>query len=949
MLRCILITSFCIFLSFHACAGIEKIENMCVPKITYFDKDVYHAANQTWSIAQNKRGYLYFANSAGLLEYDGSQWSLYVVPNNSAIVRSVAITNDQKIYIGTQNEFGYWSENIFTRKLNYTSLTKEFNLRLSDEEIWKVIVMPDAVYFHSFKNIYKYNVKLRTISIISAPHRFQFLFEVNNRLFVQEKELGLMELKEDRLSGIPGGEVLSGDCVYGMASLTSNSILIATMDKGLYKIEGERVSKCPFPCNGFLIKNQIFSLSLLPDGRFAFGTILGGLLITDHAGTILSNINKPKGMPNNTVLSMFSDQNNNLWLGLDRGICHIQLNSPIRTFPDPKGELGSVYQVEEFNGKLFFATNQGLFYCKIADLSYPERELQFTLMPKAQGQVWSLQKIGNRLFCCHNKGLYVVEGEHGDFVYTGSGVRLLEEINQETAVLATYDGLCVLKMRGTTYSVKKQFVCPYNLNYLAKDKNDNLYVGNGQVGLFLIKFDADFSNAIYCNNQLNNIGVHPATAKGVFSYKDNLYLLDATGILKFDNNQNRFLPDKTINRLLPSYSTIYRLQLTDREMWCYASDRFFCIRDYDKPSAYLVAHNMESLYHQLLYWYENILNIQSNSYLVCTSNCFAVLKTLYPSNPGKKSIVYLRDIGTFTNKMTSMPLSHDLSYYEHHTIELPHSHNTIYIRFTLPEYENTGKICYSYRLKGSSDNFSIPSQSNVVTFTHLPAGDYIFQVKATVEGTNDVFYSQELQITILPPWYLGWMGACLLALLLSGVAFAFSKYINVKWQKRQQHIIGEHEKEMAHMENKLLQEQVSLQKEELLRVTKTMLHKSKLMNKLDNEIVKMSINKSVPASELRGLKQIVEKNKNPEEEWKIFEMSFNNTYDNYLVKLNKQFPGLTTSDLKLAAYIRMNISSKEISALLNISVKSIEMGRYRLRKKLGITHEENLTEFLMGL
>ena len=85
MKRCVYITCFCIFLliSAKAFAGIEKIENVCVPKITYFDKNVYNAANQTWAIAQNKKGYMYFANSAGLLEYDGSQWTLYPMPVNS--------------------------------------------------------------------------------------------------------------------------------------------------------------------------------------------------------------------------------------------------------------------------------------------------------------------------------------------------------------------------------------------------------------------------------------------------------------------------------------------------------------------------------------------------------------------------------------------------------------------------------------------------------------------------------------------------------------------------------------------------------------------------------------------------------------------------------------------------------------------------------------------------
>jgi ligand-binding sensor domain-containing protein len=371
---CIL-TCFFVFLLpiCNAFAGIEKIENVCVPKITYFDKNVYNAANQSWAIAQSKQGFLYFANSSGLLEYDGSQWALYSVTDNSSILRSLAITDDNRIYAGLQNEFGYWFRDAKTRKLRYTSLTKEAKLKFTDEEIWKIIPLQDMVYFHSFKNVYKYNTKTGAISIIGAPNRFQFLFKVNDRLFVQEKVLGLMEVKNDRLVGVPGGEVLKGDCVYGMQPLSPNSILIATIDRGLYKMENERIEKCNFPCNDFLTRNQVFSMELLPDGRYAFGTILNGLLITDHQGNILSNINKLKGMPNNTVLTIFSDNSNNLWLGLDRGICHIQMNSPIRTLPDPKGVLGSIYESAEYNGKLFLATNQGLFYCNLADLSYLSR------------------------------------------------------------------------------------------------------------------------------------------------------------------------------------------------------------------------------------------------------------------------------------------------------------------------------------------------------------------------------------------------------------------------------------------------------------------------------------------------------------------------------------------------------------------------------------------------
>ena len=939
------------FLQFSTCifAGVEKIENICIPQIVNFDKTSYNAANQTWYISQNKKGYLYFANSGGLLEYDGSQWTNNTLPNGESMIRCVAIADDQKVYIGAQSEFGYWLEENGSRKLKYFSLSQHFNLKLKDEDFWKIILLKNEIYFPSSKNIYKFNTKANTISVIPAPNWFQFIFEINKRIFVQEKKLGLMELKNSKLVSISGGGILHGDCVYGMVPLSPTSILIATIDKGLYRIDNDIVSKCNFPCDAFLTKNQIFSLSLLPNGDIAFGTILNGLLITDHKGNILTNINKQKGLANNTVLSIFCDKNGSLWLGLDMGISHIQINSPIRNFPDQNGLLGSVYDVKEDMGRLYFATNQGLYYCSTADLAYPDRELKFKLMPSTQGQAWELQRIGNRLLCCHNKGLFLINGSQATHVYKGSGANHLVEINDKTAVFSTYEGLCVLKIQGKNFIAQKLMEYPYYGDYLAKDKNNLIYVGNNSVGIYQLRFDAKFEKVLSSRNKLENINLNKKTFKGVYSDRNNLYLLDKSGIFKYNTAQDQFLPDAILNRLIPKDFSINRLQFTNHDMWCYTPDRFFCIRNYDQPSAYLLTRNMEPLYNQVVNTNENILNIAPNKYLVCTSSSFSVLNTANFGRQNKKMQVYIRDIGTFTNKMHSLELKNPMAYYAKHDIEFPSNHSTIFIRFTLPYYENAEKIRFSYRIKGSSDNFSIPSQSSTITFPHLPSGNYTFQVKATIEGTNEVYYSQDLQIKILPPWYLGWIGYLLFTVLICIAIYLLDLYLKERLKRQEKRIAKDYENEMSKMENKMLQEQVRLQNEELLGITKTMLYKNRLMNKLDAEILKISENKLMPAANLRGLRLIVEKNKNPEEEWKIFEMSFNSTYNNYLVNLSNRFPALTTSDLKLAAYIRMNVSSKEIASLLNISLKSIEMARYRLRKKLEIDHEQNLTAFLMSI
>ncbi len=85
-----------------------------------------------------------------------------------------------------------------------------------------------------------------------------------------------------------------------------------------------------------------------------------------------------------------------------------------------------------------------------------------------------------------------------------------------------------------------------------------------------------------------------------------------------------------------------------------------------------------------------------------------------------------------------------------------------------------------------------------------------------------------------------------------------------------------------------------------------------------------------------------------DDNWEHFAHHFDKVHTDFLVLLKNRYPNLTASELKLCAYLRMNLSSKEIAQLMNISIRGVEIGRYRLRKKLGISKDTNLFEFLLN-
>ena len=95
--------------------------------------------------------------------------------------------------------------------------------------------------------------------------------------------------------------------------------------------------------------------------------------------------------------------------------------------------------------------------------------------------------------------------------------------------------------------------------------------------------------------------------------------------------------------------------------------------------------------------------------------------------------------------------------------------------------------------------------------------------------------------------------------------------------------------------------------------------------------------------------KFIDKNLNNTDDWKMFQEAVNNADKKFLKKIKSKHPELTPNDLRLCAYLRLNLSSKEIAPLLNITPRSVEVKRYRLRKKINLPHDANLTNYILEI
>lgn len=205
------------------------------------------------------------------------------------------------------------------------------------------------------------------------------------------------------------------------------------------------------------------------------------------------------------------------------------------------------------------------------------------------------------------------------------------------------------------------------------------------------------------------------------------------------------------------------------------------------------------------------------------------------------------------------------------------------------------------------------------------------------------------------PWYLS--NAALITYILGVVLlfFLIHRIYKKHYRKKQESLIRKNKKELesrnlqekeriAQILNEKLQDEIENKNRELAISTMSIVKKNRFLSSLKSQL------NTVPDKDrnIRSVLREIDRNINSEDDWKFFEDAFNNADKDFLRGIRTKHASLTNHDLRLCAYLRLNLSSKEIAPLLNISVKSVEMKRYRLRKKLDLPHQDNLIDYILN-
>ena len=330
------------------------------PYVINFARDKYHAANKNWTIGQDEKGITYFGNDIGLLEFDGIEWKIYQMPNFS-LIRSLAVESHSTIYVGALGELGRWDRNQ-AGKLQYTSFKNMLPPKsLENESFWRIWIDNDKVYFQSFSNIYVYDH--HTIQQLTTPKGFLLLTKVRNEYWVQEMYGSLYQLANKQLKKIKGSEFLNGTLTRVILPYGKERYLIGTSTGEIYLYDRKNF----IPWNNSLSKllnGQELNCGIYCAKRntYYLGTQLSGIYEVDIQGNVLNHFHAANSLQNNTILSLYEDQQNNIWVAMDRGLAYIRYTNKLSYYHTTEGISSAVYTATLWNDYLFIGTNQGVYF-----------------------------------------------------------------------------------------------------------------------------------------------------------------------------------------------------------------------------------------------------------------------------------------------------------------------------------------------------------------------------------------------------------------------------------------------------------------------------------------------------------------------------------------------------------------------------------------------------------
>ncbi|WP_166925590.1 ligand-binding sensor domain-containing protein [Flavobacterium poyangense] len=907
-----------LFFFFFIASQIQAQE--LLPFVENYSKSDYQGDNQIWNVAQGKDDAMYFANNHYLLRYDGVMWEKYTLPNKT-IIRSILIEGD-KIYSGSYKEFGYWYRK--DGKMHYVSITK--NLRLFDEkdneEIWKIFRFKGSLYFQSFNDVFIYDRK--TIQKIKFPSLISYCFPVDDNLYVASVKGGVYKLNGKNIANPKGWNILKNTVVHAIEKY-NNETYIFTQKKGVFIVQKNGLKPWDNPLNETLKSTTINVARFIKGNKLVIGTGNKGVFILDLNSNLFKNIDRNNVLMNNSILSIGFDKEDDLWLGLDNGIAHIEVNSPISIFYDNTGILGSVYSVANTNNGYLIASNHGIFEFGVG---------KFKMMPNTQGQGWNITKIDDKFIIGHNDGTFSYDnGVMSKISIVSGGWNLSKSTINNTYFQSTYSGILVYDDLSnlSKYKIIKGLIKP--IKYVAQNKKNEIWAADNYRGLYHVLLDDNYNtkkveNVTQQSKIKNDFGIK------IFEFRKEILFLINNSWYTYNSISNKLEKNELFNTNFKNVTDVVAID----------EDHFMVLQNGILYHIYAVGNKFVWNIIQEKYYKGKLINENlrifknKNHYLLNLDDGFISLQLKYINKQHKTLRVEAFSEGILVADDSKIKFNKELKV------------NVI------SGIYGASKPNLFYKLDKNKD--FAPISDGVILLNNLSSGYHSVVIYKHDGASYDKV--SEFDFKVAQPWYFSLWMILLYLIGIGTILFFYYKWNKLRYTQKLKLQAEElkHQREILEMELKtenelniqeyekhILELELQTKSSEVAGKSLSIAKQSEMIENIQN-ILDSEKDFNKLKSEIKKAIKINEVNKH---EWEIFETNLNQIHNEFIINLTKKFPNLTPKDIKLCVYLKMNLSSKEIAPMMNISFRGVELHRYRLRKKLDLTQDENLSKFLLSL
>ena len=905
-----------IFCSF----SFQLFSQELLPFVENYNKSNYQGDNQIWNVAQGTDKAMYFANNHYLMRYDGVKWEKYTLPNKT-IIRSIMVDGD-KIYSGSYKEFGYWYRKDGTMK--YISISNKKNVfeDTENEEFWKIFKFNNNIYFQSFNGFFVYDGK--SIKKTKLPFLISYCFPIEKEILVASVEKGLFSLKNSHLEKVKGCESIDNSVIHAIEK-NNYELYIFTKKKGVFVLENGVLKSWKNPLNEILKTAIINAAKFIKNNKLIIGTASNGVYIIDLNTDTNININRNNVLMNNSILSIGQDQENNIWLGLDNGIAHIEVNSPISIFYDNSGTLGSVYSVVEADNSYLMASNHGIF-------KYSDKH--FSLVPNTQGQAWNIGKINNKFLIGHNEGTFVYEnGLFSKLNDINGGWNLTKSGINNSYLQATYSGVLLYNDLNDLSKkiILKGIFKP--IKYVAQNRKNEIWAADNYRGLYRIVY-----NDAYETTKVENVTQKCKIASDfgvkIFEFRNEVLFLIHNSWFTYNSISKQLVKNQLFNSFFKNISDI--VPIDDNNFMVLQEGVLFHINVNDNR---FVWNSIQDKYYKGKIINDN-LNIfkNNNHYLLNLDDGFISFDLNNKIRKSPKLTIEAYNNGLLVENKSKIKYNSELKI------------------VVISGVYGIEKPRLFYKIK-ESNNF-IPIIEGSIILNNLNSGS----------NSAEIYYHDGLHyvnikgfdFTVLKPWYYSFWMMMLYLVVIGTILFLYYKWNKMRYIQK----IELQEGELKH-QNKILELELKAQNElnvqasekhaleleiqtKASEVTGKSLSIAKQSEMIEN--IQKILDTEIDFNKLKSeIKKAIKTNAINKNEWETFESNLHQIHNEFIITISKKYPNLTSKDINLCIYLKMNLSSKEIAPMMNISFRGVELQRYRLRKKLNLVQDENLSKFLLSI